>query len=167
MELTITYDYKSYSKLLTQVWYREKRAFFVVGLGILMLLTGCFFLVMAPFGLLFILVFFIGGLLLIALPYISSKIAAKRSFTSNKMFQEEVIYEFINDTIKTKGKSFKSELAWSSIYKVKELKEWFLIYQSKQLFYMIPKDVLKDKQAEFKEIVKSQKGLKYTFLKNN
>lgn len=165
MKIKVKYDYNSYSKLLIQVWYKEKRGFFVVALGIIMILAGCFFLIMAPREFLSKLTFFIGGLLLISLPFIGSRIAAKRTFTSNKMFQEEVIYEFVDDTIKTTGESFKSELSWSSIYKAKELKEWFLIYQSKQLFYMIPKDALEGKQAEFKEISKAQKGLKYTFLK--
>lgn len=165
MKFTVTYDYKSYSQLLVHVFYSQKRAYFVVTFGVLMLLAGCFFLIMAPWDMLFKSVFIVAGLFLISLPLIASKIAAKRSFSSNKMFQEAVVYEFMGNTIKTTGESFTSELSWSSIHKVKELKDWFLIYQSKQLFYMIPKEALGDKQSELKDIIKRQKGLKYTFLK--
>lgn len=89
----------------------SKKSFFVVALSILMMLIGGFFIIMVTRGLLVKSVFFVGGLPLILLPFMSSKIMAKKSFTSNKMFQEEAVFKFIDGTIKTIGESFKFEMS--------------------------------------------------------
>ncbi|RKR13510.1 YcxB-like protein [Maribacter vaceletii] len=161
MKIKIKYDFRRYLKLLSQNTYTQKKGIFVVGYGILLLLLGCFSLLKSPEKLFLITLFFSFGVFMILYPLILSKRIAKRSFYSNKMLQEKTEFEFIEDTIKITGESFKTELKWSSIHKVKELKGWFLIYHSKQSFYMIPKETLGSKQSEFRDIIKNQKGLNY------
>ncbi|WP_288460766.1 YcxB family protein [uncultured Chryseobacterium sp.] len=46
---------------------------------------------------------------------------------------------FTEEKIRTEGETFDAEFAWNTVYKVKENKEWFLIYQSAQTMNMVPK----------------------------
>ncbi|MDN4014511.1 YcxB family protein [Chryseobacterium gambrini] len=60
-------------------------------------------------------------------------------FSSNKKIQENITYIFTEEKIRTEGETFDAEFAWNTVYKVKENKEWFLIYQSAQTMNMVPK----------------------------
>lgn len=63
----------------------------------------------------------------------------KNTFNSNKKIQEEIIYTFTDEKIQTKGETFEGDFTWDTVYKIKETKEWFLIYQSKLTMNMVPK----------------------------
>jgi len=116
------------------LYYNEARGIFVTIMGVVMILIGYFFLFGTPLTLSGIMVFILGGLLLVLLPSIRAKILAERSFVSNKMLQEELILEFMGDKIKTNGSTFNFEMTWISLPKVMELNGWFLLYHSKQSF---------------------------------
>ena len=64
---------------------------------------------------------------------IRSFLRLRFAFSSNKKIQEPITYIF------TEGETFDAEFAWNTVYKVKENKEWFLIYQSAQTMNMVPK----------------------------
>jgi hypothetical protein len=63
----------------------------------------------------------------------------KNAFYSNKKIQEEIIYTFTDEKVQTKGETFDGDFTWNTVHRVKETKDWFLVYQSKTTMNMIPK----------------------------
>lgn len=79
----------------------------------------------------------------------------KRAFYSNKKIQERNSYTFTHEKIHIQGETFESDYSWNSIHQVKELKDWFLIYQSLQVMNMVPKkDFTKEQVSELRNIIK-------------
>lgn len=70
---------------------------------------------------------------------IRSYFRLKNAFYSNKKIQEEIIYTFTDEKVQTKGETFDGDFTWNTVHRVKENKDWFLIYQSKTTMNMIPK----------------------------
>jgi hypothetical protein len=80
----------------------------------------------------------------------------KNVFYSNKQIQESISYTFTNESIYTKGETFDGDFTWDTVYKVKENKDWFLIYQSAQVMNMVPKKYFaKEQILELRNIIKS------------
>jgi hypothetical protein len=50
-----------------------------------------------------------------------------------------VVYEFSADEVKMTGQSFVSLFKWRQTHKIEELKDWFLIYETRQVANLIPK----------------------------
>lgn len=81
--------------------------------------------------------------------------SARKHFHSNARIRETIKYEFTPQTMRVNGDSFQSELEWHKTYKVWEMQDWFLIYQSNLVFNMIPKRFFTTNQLiEFKELLK-------------
>jgi len=55
-------------------------------------------------------------------------------------------YEFFDQKMKITGESFNSELDLTKSYKIQEIRNWFLIYQSRQVANFIPKGNLSSDQ---------------------
>jgi len=70
---------------------------------------------------------------------IRSYFRLKNAFYSNKKIQEEIFYTFTDEKVQTKGETFDGDFTWNTVHRVKETKDWFLIYQSKTTMNMIPK----------------------------
>lgn len=70
---------------------------------------------------------------------IRSYFRLKNAFYSNKKIQEEIVYTFIDEKVQTKGETFDGDFTWNTVHRVKETKDWFLIYQSKTTMNMVPK----------------------------
>lgn len=80
----------------------------------------------------------------------------KNAFISNKKIQETIYYTFTNESISTKGETFDADFTWNTVYKVKENKDWFLIYQSAHTMNMVPKKFFtKDQILELRNIIRS------------
>ncbi len=57
--------------------------------------------------------------------------------------------------MKAKGETFQSKLEWYKTYKVWEIQDWFLIYQSNLVFNLIPKRYFADNQLiEFRDLLR-------------
>jgi len=96
------------------------------------------------------------GFLIVVVSPLSTYIASRRAFYSHTSLRETIMYEFEDDKIRVTGEAFNSELTWSSIYKVLELKHWILIYQSKVIANIIPKQSFQGTQlTDFRELVKN------------
>ncbi len=81
--------------------------------------------------------------------------SVKNIFYSNKNIQEMISYTFTDEKIRTEGKTFDTYVTWDSIYKVKEKKEWFLIYQTAQTMNMVPKKFFtKDQISELRDLIR-------------
>lgn len=70
---------------------------------------------------------------------IRSYFRLKNAFHSNKKIQEEIVYTFTEEKVQTKGETFDGDFTWNTVHRVKETKDWFLVYQSKTTMNMIPK----------------------------
>ncbi|MDQ1161245.1 hypothetical protein QE422_001613 [Chryseobacterium sp. SORGH_AS 447] len=89
---------------------------------------------------------------------VRSFFSVRFAFNSNKNIQEHIIYTFTEEKIRIQGETFDGEMAWSSVYKVKENKDWFLIYQSAKAMNMVPKKFFtKDQVSELRRIIKTNK----------
>ncbi|SHF17996.1 YcxB-like protein [Chryseobacterium takakiae] len=84
--------------------------------------------------------------------------SVKNIFNSNKKIQEIISYTFTDDKIRTEGETFDGDFTWNSVYKVKENKEWFLIYQSARTMNMVPKKFFtKDQISGLRDLIRKNK----------
>ncbi len=82
----------------------------------------------------------------------------KRIYDSNIRFKEEMVYTFDETWIQVKGESFESKLTWEKMYKIKETKSWFLIYQNKIAANVIPKKGMNAQQLkQLRSLIKNKK----------
>lgn len=78
----------------------------------------------------------------------------RNTFYSNKKIQEEIIYTFTDEKVQTKGETFDGDFTWNTVFKVRETKDWFLIYQSKLTMNMVPKKFFSTSQIfELRKII--------------
>jgi len=81
---------------------------------------------------------FIFGIVFVFLIPVLIYIRAKKSYAANLRLQEEIEYEFTDDRMLQRATSFTSERDWSRTYKIEEVKNFFLIYESSATFNIIP-----------------------------
>ncbi|GEN76473.1 YcxB family protein [Chryseobacterium hagamense] len=95
------------------------------------------------------------GILLVFM-VIRSFFSIRFAFNSNKNIQERIDYTFTEETIRARGETFEEEFTWNSVYKVKENKGWFLIYQNAQVMSMVPKKFFaKEQVSGLRTIIKA------------
>ncbi|KFF00224.1 hypothetical protein IX39_06080 [Chryseobacterium formosense] len=93
-------------------------------------------------------------LIVVVFMMVRSYFRLKNAFYSNKKIQEKISYTFTEEKIHTKGETFDGEFTWKTVHRVKENKDWFLIYQSKTTMNMIPKKYFtKDQIRELRNLV--------------
>lgn len=96
------------------------------------------------------------GIIFFTFIIIRSYFSVKKAFFSNKNIQETITYTFTDEKIRTKGETFDADFTWETVHKVKENKDWFLIYQSAQVMNMVPKNnFTQDQVLELRNIIKS------------
>ncbi len=150
-------QFKDYLKLMYILTYRKPVMILLTILGSLMFVGAIFYFLgfqvpvdEPPY---FQIVF---GFFIIAVLPFSVYRSSKKNFISHGRLQEKITYEFTEEKMKQTGESFNSEMDWSKIFKVQELRNWILIYQSKQLANILPKSSFGDNLNEFKNLVKSK-----------
>ena len=80
----------------------------------------------------------------------------KRTYQTNKAFQEELNYKFTNDSIHIKGKTVESIQKWTSFYKMKETKRFFMFYQGEGIATLLDKRMFSDNELNnFKQFIRS------------
>jgi YcxB-like protein len=63
----------------------------------------------------------------------------RRNFSTNSAVKETITYTLDATNISVAGDSSQTLIAWSSLYKVKELKGWFLLYVDRNVAHFVPK----------------------------
>lgn len=97
---------------------------------------------------------------------IRSYFRLKNAFYSNKKIQEEIVYTFTDEKVQTKGETFEGDFAWNTVYKIKETKDWLLIYQSKTTMNMVPKKYFSQSEIiELRKII-GKNNVKAKLLNN-
>lgn len=144
---------KNYRKLVLTLYYRNPMYIMFTIIGIIILIFSILeFIFMEetfsnPYQQL------LTGLFLVLVMPLLTIYKANKNYNSNLRLNEPILYEFNNSTIKLTGESFNSEMTWEKVYKVKELKEWILIYQNKQVANLIKKSDFDTRFDRFKSIV--------------
>jgi len=71
----------------------------------------------------------------------------KKQFNSNRRLQENMICELTQEKMVLTGDTFNVDAEWNKSFKIQELKNWFLIYESQSMFNMIPKSYMTNEQV--------------------
>jgi c-di-AMP phosphodiesterase-like protein len=147
-----------FTKASYHLLYRKLLVKLLTGFGIYILIIDAFtFFTEGQFDWYRI---FVGLFLIIGFP-LQVKLTAKRNYKSNRRMGERITYEFDKELIQLTGESFNSKMTWGKIYRVTENKDYFLIWQNRQVANIIPKrDLNKNEIQTFKEIVNHQKGIR-------
>ena len=110
------------------------------------------------------------GILVFALLYLFGipwllKFNSKRTYISNSILQEEILFEIDDHEIKTTAKSYESVFNWEQIFKVVENQDSLFIYINKQSANLIPKrDISNTQLFEIKDIIRSKNSFSVKLL---
>lgn len=157
MKIKTKLIFKEYLKLVFTLYYSKPINMLVSIIGVIMFIGAILYFlgVDIPTDSPPYIVLLLGFLIVVVSP-LSTYIGARRAYFSHKNLQETIIYEFKESSLKLIGETFNSEVAWSSIHKVLEFKRWILIYHSKGIANIIPKQSFQGTQlADFKALIKS------------
>jgi hypothetical protein len=157
MTIATKLHFKGYLNLMYHLTYRNSIMVFLTMLGLVMFFGSILYFVgikipvdSPPY---FQLIF---GFFVLGFIPLSVYRKSKKNFFSHGKLQEKIIYEFTDEKITLKGETFHSEMEWTKIYIIAELKDWILIYQNRQIANLIPKGSFGDKIDEFKTLVKKK-----------
>ncbi|MBF9251753.1 YcxB family protein [Pontibacter sp. 172403-2] len=153
---------EKYIRLMFRLTYRKFIMLFISFIGVTMLTAGILDFASVwnsidgpPY---FQLIF--GTVVVFYLPFTVYR-SARKNFLSHANLQENMTYTFTPEQIIIQGETFNSTTSWDKVYKVQELKGWFLIYQSKQVAHLVPKDTFSPEQIfRFREIMAAVPKLK-------
>jgi hypothetical protein len=156
---------KDYRNLMLLITYSRPMTIFITIIAVFSFVPSILYLLGAklPFNNPPYAQMIFGVVIIFILPFMIVR-GANKAYESHLRLQEKMIYDFTQEGIKITGESFKSEMNWTKVYKVKERKNWILIYQSQQVANIIKKESLGDNLIEFRELVKKQ-GIKSSLKK--
>jgi hypothetical protein len=88
------------------------------------------------------------------------KFVAKKAFEKNSRFYTNITYTFSNESFRKEGEGFNIVLKWNEIKKIKESKNWFLLYQNSQQAHIIDKSQIDpEEKDELKRIFRSAQSI--------
>ncbi len=76
---------------------------------------------------------------LVLLPFGTTYLSARRQYATLRYLREPMRYHFASDQIRLEGSNFSSEMTWPLVQGVYETKRAFLIYQTAQSAWILPK----------------------------
>lgn len=143
---------KEYGIFMLKFFYRRPSSWIVVFISLMFVING---ITSSLIGSTANPVYIVVGLvLLIFFPW-SVYNRNIKMFSTTKL-AEPIIYKFEKSQYSLTGESFTSNNSWEKVQKVKENADWFLIYQSKNQFSLIPKKAFTEAQySELKTLLKS------------
>jgi hypothetical protein len=121
-----------YRKLLYRLTYTHPAIVFLHFLGVMMI-TAYFMNPQSNWFLYFIVIF------LLIFPVILYR-SANSNYQATKSLHEPVTYSFGGESFTVTGESFNTTMQWKSLYKIREMRDWFLLYTNKQIAMMVPKN---------------------------
>ena len=85
----------------------------------------------------------------------------KKQYHTNKIFQEILEYSLNNESIHIKGDTVNSTQKWSHFFKIKETKNFFMLYQGAGMATLLDKKMFNNRDLEeFRKFVKSIKAIR-------
>ncbi len=154
MTIETKLDFKKYLGLIYILTYRKPMVIILTISGWMALIGSIFYISkfkvpadILPYSYLAV------GLFIVVIIPVLIYWKTKRNFYSHSMLQEKIVYEFSDQKIKILGESFSSEMDWTKIYMILELKNWILIYHSRVIANVIPKESFGTKFDEFRTLI--------------
>lgn len=90
----------------------------------------------------------------------------RKTYSASRFLKEEIQYDLTEEKIIARGETFNGERSWGTPHTVIELKDWFVIYDSKIVFNPIPKKCMTAvEQTELKNILMKLKTVKPSSFK--
>ena len=75
-------------------------------------------------------------------------------YKSHKILGLKTITEINNEGFRDEGEGFEAKILWKNIHKIKELKNWILVYQNSTAYGFMPKRAMTKTQIqEFRNII--------------
>ena len=82
----------------------------------------------------------------------------KKIYNTSKIFHENVYYCLNNNIVKIKGDTFDSEIRWTHYYKMKETRNFFVLYQGNMVANLLHKKFMNLNDIdEFRLFIRSLK----------
>ncbi|MEL6253130.1 MAG: YcxB family protein [Bacteroidota bacterium] len=160
IEIESQINEKEYIKLMYTITYRRPIMIILTVVGVFMLFLGIRYVIVfdkwedIPFQMLIF-----GFAISILLP-IFMYWSSKRSFNATPRIREKMIYTFDTEEIHILGESFNSSMSWDKVFKIRETKEWLLLYQNKIVANLIPKSSFSTEEySALKEIIAAHPAL--------
>jgi YcxB-like protein len=157
MIIKTSISFKEYAKLLFSLTYKKPMIRVIVGVGVAMATwiigysSGLTFLPKPTYYqyLTLIIISIVQPLAIYSTIW--------KNYHSSSHLKEALEIEFTQKEIKINGDSFYTELTWAKMYKVVELRHWFLIYQNNLSAVTIPKKSFHSiaEIQEFKKMLRS------------
>ncbi len=149
MRITTRLSFPEYRKFVFAATYKRPTVIVYSIIGFVIFVFG--FLALIPGWEIFssnVYMSFIMGLLLMGItPYFAFK-TAKQHYDSNLRLQETIVYDVSDNGVIITGNSFSGEKSWDKVYKIQELKDWFMIYENNAIANLIPKSQMTTAEAD-------------------
>lgn len=155
IEIRTKIELKEYIKLIYILSYRQKGTIIVNAICILL----CPLIFLHFMGLLTLpSIEILIGLSIVPLLLFPIMIyfSAKNTFTTHSRIHEEIIYQIDPNQIRIIGESFKAELDCDKLYKIVEVKNWFLFYENQTSAHSIPKRCIGNQKQELRAMIGQQ-----------
>lgn len=140
-------DLKDYRKLIIGQTIRHPGVVYLMFLGITFLIYSILNEASGWGGLVI-------GMVFLLIPFVGF-LGLRRTFLSNKNLREKIDYEINVDNIIVKGETFNSTQAWKNLYKVKETKDWFLLYTSRKSMLILSKEHMSSSNVNNEETLRT------------
>lgn len=160
MKIEYKINSKEYIKLMFFIVYRKRASIVLIIMALIPLLlmiyiTAVYKVYDYDISTILILSFL---LLYIFVGYpLSLYLRLKKTFYNTKLLQLNTVTEFTENKFSDTAESFYAEMDWKNLYKIEELKSWFLFYINPSEFGFCPKRVMtKDQILELRKLVKEK-----------
>ena len=161
MKVDYQINFREYLKLMFHLYYRKPLSIILLIMAIIIssqlltwLFTGEIYYRNTSntfFGILMVVI------ILIFYPILLFR-RFKSNFHTNKMIGLKTSTEFSLEKFSDTTETVYAEVDWSHVYKIEELKSWFLFYQSANTFGFCPKRVFSREQIfELRELIVKNK----------
>jgi hypothetical protein len=152
IQITTTITYPEYRNLTFRILYTNPAIIFLNVAAIFLIVVGCVepgYLHFSMMGLTF----------LIGIPLLLLR-QTKKNYAANKAVTGTFTYTADVDKIVISSGNDSATIVWSSLYKVNEMEDWFLLYVDRNIAHFIPKRAFHDENETmlFRSFVMRNKG---------
>lgn len=140
MKIQTKLEFKEYLRLLFILTYKRPIVIIVTLLGVAIIAMSLLYFtnIILPNSFEHIIQLILGIFIITYLPF-SVWLGAKRTFKTHKLIQETIIYDFQENNVTITGETFNSEIELDKLYRILELKDWFLLYHNNRLMNIVTK----------------------------
>ena len=86
---------------------------------------------------------------------------------TDNAFTEEIVYHFYPQGYEVNAQTYQLKGDWKNVFQIKEAGKFLFIYINKKTAVIILKKSFTQRQfSDFKDIIKSEEGLSYRFVKD-